>query len=69
MRFDPRDVLHRRVLFQDHRLELVLLFDQVKPLDDILAFEVEAPRIVFDAIVDVDLFDRFVREDYVVGRA
>ena len=44
VRFDPGYVLHRRIFLQHHRLEFVLLLDQVEPFDDEAGFRGSSPR-------------------------
>ena len=68
MRFDPGDVLHPDIFLEDHRLKIVLFLDQIQPLDDKLAVEIQAARIIVNAVVDVDRFQRLVRKNDVVGR-
>ena len=43
------------IFLEHHRLELVLLFDQIEPLDDELALEAQAVRIIRHPRADVDL--------------
>src|SRR5213080_4803675 len=68
MSLDPRNVLHRRVLFENHRFEVVLLFDQSKPLQNKGTIEAEAACIIVDALQRVDLFKRLIGQNDVIGR-
>jgi hypothetical protein len=57
---DPGDVPKVGILFEDHRLKLVLLFDQSQSLDHKLAIKTEPTRIILDAIIYINALETIV---------
>ncbi len=60
MRLDPGNVGHLDIFLEHHRLKIVLLLYQVEALNDKLAIKIEAARVIVNAVVEVDRFQRLV---------